>query len=127
MTARDSYRDRSRHSRRSTELRRVAGTQVDAHFVDVFIEVSPARTSRYRHGEDADFDAELALDKRVHAYASGLLPEVSPEEAENQAEAEAQAEAIANAVLDPTNEEGPPEKGSDDYASRKSEAARSGG
>jgi putative nucleotidyltransferase with HDIG domain len=134
MTARDSYREPISSFEAITELRRVAGTQVDAHFVDVFIEVLAGKDVRYRHGEDADFDAELALDKRVHAYASGLLPEVSPEQAEkaqDQADVEAQAqakgEAIAKAVLEPTDQGDPPEKGSDDYASRKSEAARSGG
>ena len=77
--------------------------------------------------EPNGWTVELALDKRVHAYASGLLPEVSPDQSEAKAEAEAQAEAIAKAVLESTDEGDPPEKGSDDYASRKSEAARSGG
>ena len=37
--------------------------------VEVFIQVLAGKDVRYRHGEDADFDAELALEKRVHDYA----------------------------------------------------------
>jgi putative nucleotidyltransferase with HDIG domain len=70
MTARDSYRDPVSSYEAIEELRRVSGTQLDAHFVDVFIQVLAGKDVRYRHGEDADFDAELALDKRVHDYAS---------------------------------------------------------
>lgn len=111
MTARDSYRKPISSFEAITELRRVAGSQVDAHFVEVFIEVLAGKDVRYRHGEDADFDAELALDKRVHAYASPLLPE---------------APAPAEEEDDPADDDSPA-SGSEDYASRKSAAARSGG
>jgi putative nucleotidyltransferase with HDIG domain len=70
MTARDSYRQPVSSFEAITELRRVAGTQLDARLVDAFIRVLAGRDVHYRHGEDADFDAELALDKRVHDYAS---------------------------------------------------------
>jgi hypothetical protein len=30
----------------------------------------------YRHGEDADFEAELALDKRIHEFSSGPAPPI---------------------------------------------------
>jgi putative nucleotidyltransferase with HDIG domain len=70
MTARDSYREPLSSFEAIRELRRVAGAQLDAHFVEVFIQVLAGKDVRYRHGEDADFDAELALDKRVHDYAS---------------------------------------------------------
>jgi putative nucleotidyltransferase with HDIG domain len=69
MTARDSYRKPISSFEAIRELRRVAGTQLDARFVEIFIEVLAGKDVRYRHGEDADFDAELALEKRVHDYA----------------------------------------------------------
>ena len=75
MTARDSYRDPVSSFEAIRELRSVSGTQLDGKFVEVFIEVLAGKDVRYRHGEDADFDAELALEKRVHDYASlGLSP-----------------------------------------------------
>jgi putative nucleotidyltransferase with HDIG domain len=83
MTARDSYRKPISSFEAIRELRRVAGTQIDAGFVEVFIQVLAGKDVRYRHGEDADFDAELALEKRVHDYATmGLEPgEASDEQA----------------------------------------------
>jgi putative nucleotidyltransferase with HDIG domain len=70
MTARDSYRTPISSFEAIRELRRVAGTQLDPALVEVFIHVLAGKDVRYRHGEDADFDAELALDKRVHEYAT---------------------------------------------------------
>jgi putative nucleotidyltransferase with HDIG domain len=66
MTARDSYRDPVSSYEAIVELRRVAGTQLDPRFVDAFIEVLADKDLPYRHGEDADFEAELALDRRIH-------------------------------------------------------------
>src|SRR6185436_10339340 len=66
MTSRDSYRDPVSSFEAIAELRRVAGTQLDGRLVDVFIQVLAGKDLRYQHGEDADFDAELTLDKRVH-------------------------------------------------------------
>jgi putative nucleotidyltransferase with HDIG domain len=70
MTARDSYRKPISSFEAIRELRRVAGTQLDPDLVEVFIQVLAGKDVRYRHGEDADFDAELALEKRVHDYAA---------------------------------------------------------
>jgi putative nucleotidyltransferase with HDIG domain len=70
MTARDSYRTPVSSFEAIAELRRVGGAQLDARLVDAFIRMLAGRDLHYRHGEDADFDAELALDKRVHDYAS---------------------------------------------------------
>jgi putative nucleotidyltransferase with HDIG domain len=70
MTSRDSYRAPVSSVEAVEELRRVAGTQLDGDLVEVFIHALEEGELGYRHGEDADFDAELALDKRVHAYAS---------------------------------------------------------
>jgi putative nucleotidyltransferase with HDIG domain len=72
MTARDSYRTPISSFDAITELRRVAGTQLDGRYVELFVEVLADKDVAYRHGEDADFERELALDRRIHDYvASG--------------------------------------------------------
>lgn len=68
MTARDTYRDPVSSQEAMIELRRVSGTQLDERFVETFIEVLDGKDLAYRHGEDADFEAELKLDKRIHDY-----------------------------------------------------------
>jgi putative nucleotidyltransferase with HDIG domain len=75
MTARDSYREPVSSFEAIRELRRVSGAQLDLDFVEVFVQVLAGKDVRYRHGEDADFDAELALDKRVYEYASSAIGE----------------------------------------------------
>src|SRR4029079_8520937 len=66
LTARDSYREPVSSFEAMTELRRVSGTQLDGQFVDILNQVLADKGFSYRHGEDADFEAELALDKRIH-------------------------------------------------------------
>jgi putative nucleotidyltransferase with HDIG domain len=68
MTARDSYREPVSSLEAIEELRRVAGSQLDAEFVEVFVEMLERQELSYRHGEDADFEAELALDRRIREY-----------------------------------------------------------
>ena len=70
MTARDSYREPVSSFEAIQELRRVSGTQLDARFVEIFVELLSGKDVAYRHGEDADFDAELQWEKRVRDYAS---------------------------------------------------------
>jgi putative nucleotidyltransferase with HDIG domain len=70
LTARDSYREPVSSFEAMTELRRVSGTQLDGHFVEVLSGVLADKGFSYRHGEDADFEAELALDKRIHDYVT---------------------------------------------------------
>jgi putative nucleotidyltransferase with HDIG domain len=76
MTARDSYRAPVSPEDAIEELRRCAGGQFDPEIVEVFIGVLEGKGVAYRHGEDADFDAELLLEKRVRDYGGGnhLLP-----------------------------------------------------
>lgn len=68
MTARDSYREPKSSFEAIAELRRVSGTQFDGGLVELFVEMLADKDLAYRHGEDADFEAELALDKRIHEY-----------------------------------------------------------
>ena len=72
MTARDSYRKPISSFEAIQELKRVAGAQLDADFVELFIKILAGKDVRFRHGEDADFDAELGLDKRVAEYSLPL-------------------------------------------------------
>ncbi len=68
MTARDTYREPVSSYEAVIELRRVSGTQLEGRYVDALVTVLEGKDLAYRHGEDADFEAELALDKRIHDY-----------------------------------------------------------
>jgi putative nucleotidyltransferase with HDIG domain len=70
MTARDSYRTPTSSYEAIQELRRVAGKQLDARFVEVFIELLEGEDVSFRHGEEADFERELALEARIAETAS---------------------------------------------------------
>lgn len=70
MTARDTYREPVSSYEAVVEMRRVSGSQLDARFVEVFAEILDGKDLAYRHGEDADFEAELALDKRIYDYVA---------------------------------------------------------
>lgn len=72
MTARDSYAEPKSSFEAIAELRRVSGTQLDGELVEHFIEMLADKNLAYRHGEDADFEAELALDKRIHTYVGDV-------------------------------------------------------
>ena len=70
MTARDSYRTPMSSHDAIVELRRVAGKQLDARFVEVFIELLEGKDVSFQHGEAADFEKELALESRIAETAS---------------------------------------------------------
>jgi putative nucleotidyltransferase with HDIG domain len=70
MTSRDSYRKPVTSQTAIAELRRVSGSQLDAELVEHFVRMLESKDVAYRHGEDADFETELALDRRVTEYAS---------------------------------------------------------
>jgi len=70
MTARDSYRTPTSSYEAIQELRRVAGKQLDARFVEIFIELLEGEDISFRHGEEADFERELALEARIAETAS---------------------------------------------------------
>jgi putative nucleotidyltransferase with HDIG domain len=70
MTSRDSYRKPVTSQTAIAELRRVSGTQLDGELVEAFVKILESKDVAYRHGEDADFETELALDRRVTEYAS---------------------------------------------------------
>src|SRR2546421_5562819 len=69
MTARDTYRDPVSMADAVDELRRVAGTQLDAHYVELFISVLEREQIGFAHTADDDFEAELALEERIRELA----------------------------------------------------------
>ncbi len=71
MTARRTYRKPVSSFEAIQELKRVAGTQLDARFVEIFVELLEGKDLSFRHGEDADFEAELALEDRIAAVEQG--------------------------------------------------------
>ena len=69
MIARDSYRRPRTSAEAVAELRRAAGSQFDPALVETFIELLGDRGLRFQHADDADFEAELAFERRVRRYA----------------------------------------------------------
>ncbi|HVF79227.1 MAG TPA: HD domain-containing phosphohydrolase [Solirubrobacteraceae bacterium] len=65
LTAEDTYRDRMTSFQAITELRRVAGRQLDARFVEALAALLAGRGIEYRHADTASFDAELAIEGRI--------------------------------------------------------------
>jgi putative nucleotidyltransferase with HDIG domain len=72
MTARDSYRTPTSSHEAIQELRRVAGQQLDARFVEAFIEVLEGNDVSFQHSEAADFEKELELEARIEQTADPL-------------------------------------------------------
>jgi putative nucleotidyltransferase with HDIG domain len=69
MTARDTYRNPVEPAAAIEELRRVAGTQLDAYFVELFISVLEREQIGFAHTADDDFEAELALEGQIRELA----------------------------------------------------------
>jgi putative nucleotidyltransferase with HDIG domain len=70
MTSRDSYRDPVSSREAIEELRRVSGAQLDATVVETFVGLLERRSVTFRHADDADFERELNLDRRIRDYAA---------------------------------------------------------
>jgi putative nucleotidyltransferase with HDIG domain len=69
MTSRDSYRRPVSSEAAIMELRRVAGSQLDPVVVERFIEMIESGRVAFRHADEADFERELAFERRVADYA----------------------------------------------------------
>ncbi len=54
-----------------TELRRVAGSQVDAHYVEILAGLLSGEGVEYRHADTADFDGELDMERRINQAGAG--------------------------------------------------------
>lgn len=74
LTARDSYRSPMTPQDAIAELRRVGGRQLDSEIVDAFIAMLEREGPvTFAHGDDADFEAELAFERRTRALAQPAL------------------------------------------------------
>ncbi|MFZ0089420.1 MAG: HD domain-containing phosphohydrolase, partial [Solirubrobacteraceae bacterium] len=71
LTASDTYRTRMSSFEALTELRRVAGTQVDARYVEVLASLLSGEGVEYRHADMADFDSELDMERRINQAGAG--------------------------------------------------------
>lgn len=69
LTAHDTYRTPVSSFEALTELRRVAGTQLDAGYVEALATVLAGRDATYRHADAADFGSELDLERRINEAA----------------------------------------------------------
>jgi putative nucleotidyltransferase with HDIG domain len=69
LTARDSYRRSLDAEAAIAELFRVSGSQLDPDCVQAFVALLEREGLAFRHGDDADFAAELAFEARVRDYA----------------------------------------------------------
>ncbi len=70
MTARDSYRDPVSTFDAIKELHAVSGTQLDARFVKIFVDLLEDEDIDFPHGQAVDFERELALQARIEDFAS---------------------------------------------------------
>jgi putative nucleotidyltransferase with HDIG domain len=68
MTARDSYRDPVPPEAAVHELRRHSGSQFEGWLVEAFARVLDERGVAFQHADDADFEEELAFERRVAAF-----------------------------------------------------------
>jgi putative nucleotidyltransferase with HDIG domain len=69
MTSRDSYRRPVSSEAALAELRRVAGTQLDPLVVETFERMIVEQRVQFSHSDAADFESELAFERRVADYA----------------------------------------------------------
>jgi HD-GYP domain-containing protein (c-di-GMP phosphodiesterase class II) len=65
LTADDTYRTPISSFEALTELRRVAGTQLDPVYVEALATLLAGRGVDYRHANLADFDSELDVERRI--------------------------------------------------------------
>jgi putative nucleotidyltransferase with HDIG domain len=66
LTAPDTYRTPMTSFEALNELRRVSGKQLDAHYVEALAELLAGRGVDYRHADEADFDRELDMERRLN-------------------------------------------------------------
>jgi putative nucleotidyltransferase with HDIG domain len=66
LTAPDTYRTPMTSFEALTELRRVAGSQLDGGYVEALATLLAGRGTDYRHADEADFDRELDIERRMN-------------------------------------------------------------
>ena len=65
LTAPDTYRTPMTSFEALNELRRVAGSQLEPAYVEALAELLSGRGTDYRHADEADFDRELDMERRI--------------------------------------------------------------
>jgi putative nucleotidyltransferase with HDIG domain len=65
LTAPDTYRTPMNSFEALNELRRVAGSQLDPVYVEALADLLSGRGTDYRHADEADFDRELDMERRI--------------------------------------------------------------
>jgi putative nucleotidyltransferase with HDIG domain len=71
LTASDTYRTRMSSFEALRELRRVAGSQLDARYVETLSGLLTGEGVEYRHADAADFDTELDMERRINEAGAG--------------------------------------------------------
>ena len=71
LTASDTYRTRMSSFEALTELRRVAGSQLDVRYIEVLAGLLTGEGVEYRHADAADFDSELNMERRLRQAGTG--------------------------------------------------------
>jgi putative nucleotidyltransferase with HDIG domain len=71
LTAQDTYRTQVSSFEALRELRRVAGSQLDARYVEVLANLLTGEGIEYRHADEADFDTELDMERRIKEARAG--------------------------------------------------------
>ena len=71
LTANDTYRSRMSSFEALRELRRVSGTQLDGRYVEILAGLLTGEGVEYRHADAADFDTELAMERRIKEARTG--------------------------------------------------------
>jgi putative nucleotidyltransferase with HDIG domain len=66
LTAPDTYRTPMNSFEALNEMRRVAGKQLDADYVETLADLLVGRGTDYRHADEADFDRELDIERRMN-------------------------------------------------------------
>ena len=65
LTAPDTYRTPMNSFEALRELRRVSGEQLEPKYVEALATLLAGRSLEYRHADAADFDIELAMERRI--------------------------------------------------------------
>ena len=71
LTASDTYRTPMSSFEALRELRRVAGSQLDARYIEVLAQLLSGEGVDYRHADSADFDSELDMERRIKEAGAG--------------------------------------------------------
>ena len=76
LTAPDTYRTPMNSFEALNELRRVSGTQLEGRYVEMLADLLSGTGTEYRHQDEASFDRELSMERRM-SEAAARSPELS--------------------------------------------------